>query len=135
GHAYAPALAPGAIDFELEVGLPHDVKDADVFHAPDPGIAVGIGFFQLALDLLGQLLEFEEIRPDDLDRVIALDARQRLGNVVANVLGKVPVDAGQLAAQQLVHGLDQLVLAAAAEPVPPARARLRGRPFLLSQER
>ena len=63
-------------------------------------------------DLLGQLLQFVEVGPDDLDGVIALDAGKRFHDVVADVLREVPIDADQLAVHLLVHGVDQLRLGA-----------------------
>ena len=66
------------------------------------------------LTLVGQLFQLVEVGAEDLDRVVALDAGERLHDVVADVLREVPVDAGQLPRQLGVHLLDQLVLGACA---------------------
>src|SRR5262249_59563275 len=85
GHAYAPNLALVGIHPELQVGLPLDAEYEHVFQTLDG--------LQTALDLAGQLFEDVQVGPDDLDRVIALDAGQGFHDVVANVLREVPVHA------------------------------------------
>ena len=84
-----------AIDLDQEVGLADDVKHA---HVLDPRHGL-----QDAGDALTQLLEFVQIGTDDLDRVGALDAGKCLFHVVADVLGEVEVDPGELL--ELLHQL------------------------------
>ncbi len=95
-HTDVPELAPGPIDGELQVRLALDAEDGHVLQA---GHGVEHG-----LDLVGQFLQLVEVGADDLDRVVALDAGQRLHDVVADVLREVPVHADQLAVHLLVHG-------------------------------
>ena len=53
----------------------------------------------LGHDLGRELFQRLEVRPDDLDRIGALHARQRLFDVVLDILGEVEADAGQLLAR------------------------------------
>ena len=78
GGADPPLGAFVEIDPKFEVRLPPDIEDADLMNAGD--------FLQAVLDLRRQLFEFLQVRAKDLDRVISLDAGERLGDVVPNVL-------------------------------------------------
>ena len=88
---------------------------------------------RLFLALVRELFQLFQVRPEDLDRVVALDAGERLRHVVADVLREIPVDAGELLAQLLVHGHGQLFLGAAAGLLPNSSAASRARSTALGQ--
>ena len=102
GRLHAPALAFFGIDAEFQVGLPSNVEDADVLDPPD--------LSQDIFRLRGQNFQTVQIGPDDFDRVVSLDAGEGLHHVVADILGEVPVDPGQLGLELLVHRVDNLIL-------------------------
>ncbi len=78
------------------------MEDAEIGHALD--------LAHLGHHALGELLEHLEIRPDDLDRIGALHARQRLFDVVLDVLRKIKADAGQLFLELLLQDIGELGL-------------------------
>mmetsp|Transcript_5519 Transcript_5519/g.13306 ORF Transcript_5519/g.13306 Transcript_5519/m.13306 type:complete len:1095 (-) Transcript_5519:4456-7740(-) len=97
-----------AVDLDAEVGLAEDIEDAEVTDALDlphqrhrPG---------------GNLFEDAEIGPDDLDRVGTLDAREPLFDVVLDVLREVEDHARELARQQPLQLVHELLLGQAGWP-------------------
>ena len=58
--------------------------------------------------------QFLEVGADDLDRVLALDARHGFHHVVADVLREIPAHADQAAAQFLIHRRHDLFFGAGA---------------------
>ena len=119
--AHAPVFALVQVNAELQIGLALDVEDADVLDARNGA--------QPILDLFRQALQLVQVGSEDLDGIIALDARQRLHDVVADVLREVPIDARQLARQLGIHLADQFrfgarPLASAPQPRPPTLAFL-----------
>ena len=135
GRAHPPILALVAIDFELQVRLPHDMEDAHVLDALDLLSVVGIAFFESVFQLFGKPLKLLQVRPDDLDRVVSLDAGEAFRDVIADVLREIPIDPRQVAMQEFAHGLHQFLLATAAQPVSPACGRFLGRPPPLRDKR
>ncbi len=129
--ADVPALALLSINGELEVGLALDAEDAGVLHS---GHLVEDG-----LGILGEFLQHLKVWTDDLDRVVALDARERLHDVVADILREIPVDAGQQPIEFGVHHFGQFGLGAspllAEQPGAPALALDHLGPVVLGNQR
>ena len=95
-----------------------------------PTFSMPLIFSRTVLDLVGQLLELVQVGAEDLDRVVALDAGERLHDVVADVLREVPVDAGHLSRSSLVHRLGELFLGPAAFAPEQGAASRAARPSL-----
>ncbi len=87
---------------DVEIRLPEDVKDPEIGHAPD--------LLHFMFDLLGDPLLNCQIWTDDLDRICALDAGQRLLDVVLNVLREIKGRAGHRVGEFLLKLLGQFVL-------------------------
>ena len=76
----------GSVDRHQETGLTGDIEDSDIgnsWHLAHDG-----------LNLIGQASQFVEVLAEQLQRILALDARHRLFHVVLNGLRKIEVDAG-----------------------------------------
>ena len=105
----AVARRLGAIHLDIQVRLPQDREDAQVGDAAD--------LAHLIPDLRGQLLQHFEIGTDDLDRIGAFDPRDRLLDVVLDVLGEVEDDSRQLALELRLNLLGQFLLGQALGPL------------------
>ena len=64
----------------------------------------------LGQNLVGQLLELDQIGADDLDRIRALDPGKRLFHVVLNILREIEADAGKLVLKLLLNNVGELLL-------------------------
>ena len=113
------AFAP--IDWELEIRLPLNAEDAGVF---DAGHAA-----EFILDFARQYLQPIEVGAEHLDRVLAFDAGERFHDVIADRLREIPIDAGEMQIQVLVHTFHEFGFVAW-----PAEARI-SRPALERLER
>lgn len=97
------------IDLDVEVRLAHQMEDAEVGDARD------LGHFRH--DLRREFLQRLEICADDLDRVGALHTRQRLFDVVLDVLGEIESDPGQFFPEVLLQIFRQLLLGEIRRPL------------------
>ena len=68
------------------------------------------------MHLVGELLEHSRLGPIDLDRIGALDARERLLDVVLDVLREVEADARHLVGEFLLQFFRQLLLGEIGRP-------------------
>ena len=129
----APTLAFVGIDAPFHVRLAADIEDADILDAAD--------LLQGRPGPRSEHFQLVEIRPHDFDRVVAFDSGEGLQDVVADVLGKIPRDAGQFAIELVVEHRHELILRsgshAAENPLPPARFfdRLAASPSPAARER
>src|SRR5262249_32960157 len=73
-----------SIDFDVQIGLPEDRKEAEIGNAFD--------LSHLTHNLTGDPFQHAQIAPDDLDRVGSLDARKLLLDVVLNILREIQAD-------------------------------------------
>jgi len=106
----------GAVDANVEIWLSDHMEHAKILDAwnavDDPH------------HLLGQPFENVEIGADDLDRIGAFDARQRLLDIVLYVLREIEIDSRKLLLELLFDLLGQLFLG---EPGGHSSKGLRGR--------
>jgi hypothetical protein len=98
----AHARGAGAIDVDLNGRLPQRSEHREIGDA--------LYGAQHAFDLVGGIGQRLQIVAEQLDRVLAFDAGDRLGNVVLEILREIELDAGEGGLQLFQHFRGQLVL-------------------------
>jgi hypothetical protein len=111
----AVARAGAAVGDDLDLRRSQRVEHAQILHAGDSAHHVHDG--------LGVALVGLEIRPDHLDRILALHAAHGLFHVVADHLREVEDHAGERAGELLVQLVGELILRLAALPLSERRER------------
>ena len=104
------AVARGlfAVDLDVEIGLAQHMENAEVGDALD--------LAHLGHHLGRERFQRLQVRPDDLDRIGALHARQRLLDVVLDILREVEPDARQFLGELLLQLFRQLFLGQVRRP-------------------
>jgi hypothetical protein len=103
-----PQRAAFSRSIDDQIGLTEQVEAARVGHARHGR--------DLALEDFRQAFQLAEIAAEDLDRILALHARDRLLDIVLDVLGEIEVHPDEFAPQVLAHLLDQVRLGHAPRP-------------------
>ena len=103
------ACCLGAIDLDLHGRLAERYENREILDA--------LHLAERGFDLLRQVRQRVEIAAVDLDRILALHARHRFGDVVLQILREVEFDAGEFGLQLGEHFVGQRILGDTGAPL------------------